>query len=140
MICEFLHTKNYELKKTENFLLTLWVCNVPKINLRKFSTIYRESLIFSLQNRFFFKYSYDFWLLSRGLNKRIILTLIAHNSVKNCRIGIFKKEILKTETLFYQDIFILVSKKVIAVFIDKCLLKKRNYFLVNIWYYILNYR
>jgi len=44
----------------------------------------------------------------------------------------FKKEILKAETLLYQDIFILVDKNVIAVFTDRCLLKKKhNYFLVN---------
>jgi len=44
----------------------------------------------------------------------------------------FKKEILKTETFLYQDIFILVGKKVFAgFFIDRCLLKKRNYFLAN---------
>jgi len=36
----------------ENFLLTLLVCNVPKLNLRKFLTIYWESLKLSLQNRF----------------------------------------------------------------------------------------
>ena len=43
----------------------------------------------------------------------------------------FKKEIFKAETLLYQDIFILVGKKVIMVFTDRCLLKKRNYFLAN---------
>jgi len=30
----------------------------------------------------------------------------------------FKKEIFKAETLLYQDIFILIGKKVIAVFTD----------------------
>ena len=44
----------------------------------------------------------------------------------------FKKEILKTETFLYQDIFILIGKKAFAAFfIDRCLLKKRNYFFVN---------
>jgi len=52
-LVEFVHNKNYELIKMENFLLILWVFNVPKTNLRKFFTIYRESLILSLQNRFF---------------------------------------------------------------------------------------
>jgi len=33
----------------ENFLLILLVCNVPKLNLRKFFTIYCESLKLSLQ-------------------------------------------------------------------------------------------
>jgi len=56
-------TKNYELKKMENFLFTLLVCNVLKLNLRKFFTIYRESLKLSLQNRFY-KCSYDFLFLS----------------------------------------------------------------------------
>jgi len=41
----------------------------------------------------------------------------------------FKKEILKAETLLYQDVFILVDEKVIAIFTDRCLLKKRNYLL-----------
>jgi len=36
----------------ENFLLTLLVCNVLKLNLRKFFTIYCESLKLSLQNHF----------------------------------------------------------------------------------------
>jgi len=36
----------------ENFLLTLLICNVPKLNLRKFLINYCESLKLSLQNRF----------------------------------------------------------------------------------------
>jgi len=36
----------------ENFLFTLLICNVPKLNSRKFLTIYRESLKLSLENRF----------------------------------------------------------------------------------------
>jgi len=36
----------------ENSLLTLLICNVPRLNLRKFLTIYCESLKLSLQNRF----------------------------------------------------------------------------------------
>jgi len=36
----------------ENVLLTLLVCNVPKLNLRKFLIIYYENLKLSLQNRF----------------------------------------------------------------------------------------
>jgi len=36
----------------ENSLLTLLICNVPRLNLRKFLTIYCESLNVSLQNRF----------------------------------------------------------------------------------------
>jgi len=52
-LCEFNNfytkfTENYELKKMENFFLTLLVCNVPKLNLRKFLTIYCESLKLSL--------------------------------------------------------------------------------------------
>jgi len=43
----------YKLKKMENFLLTLLVCNMFKLNLKKFSTIFRESLKLSLHNRFF---------------------------------------------------------------------------------------
>jgi len=35
----FTYRKLYELKKMENFLLTLLVCNVPKLNLKKFLTI-----------------------------------------------------------------------------------------------------
>jgi len=36
----------------ENFLFTLLVCNVPKLNLRKFLTIYCENLKLFLQKRF----------------------------------------------------------------------------------------
>jgi len=36
----------------ENFLLTLLVCTMPKLNLKKFLTISCESLKLSLQNRF----------------------------------------------------------------------------------------
>ena len=75
----------------------------------------------------FFLIFLRFLIIYRGLNKKNILTLIAHNSVKNCRITIqksqFKKEILKGETLLYQDIFILIGKKVIAVFTNRCLKK-----------------
>jgi len=36
----------------KNFLLTLLICNVPKLNLRKCLIIYCESLKLSLQNHF----------------------------------------------------------------------------------------
>jgi len=39
----FLHTENYELKMMENCFLTLLVCNVLKLDLRKFLTIYWKS-------------------------------------------------------------------------------------------------
>jgi len=44
----FTYRKLYELKKMENFFLILLVCNVPKLNLRKFLTIFCESLKLSL--------------------------------------------------------------------------------------------
>jgi len=47
----------------ENFLLTLLVCNVSKLNLRTFLTISYKSLKLSLQNRFY-KCSYDFLFLN----------------------------------------------------------------------------
>jgi len=50
-------------KKMENFFLTLLVCNVPKLNLGKFFTIYCENLKLSLQI-IFYKCSYDFLFLS----------------------------------------------------------------------------
>jgi len=48
----------------ENFLLTLLICNVPKLNLRKFFTISCKSLKLSLQNHFLQMRSYDFLFLS----------------------------------------------------------------------------
>jgi len=47
----------------ENFLPILLVCNVPKLNLRKFFTIYYEAWSFPYKI-VFYKYSYDFLFLS----------------------------------------------------------------------------
>jgi len=92
MFFEFLclHTENYEPKKMKNFLLTLDLSFAQK----KFAKIFGFPSKWKLKvfpTKLFLKNVPKIFvtdLSKKELNKRSILTLIAHNFVKNHRIAI----------------------------------------------------
>jgi len=65
---------------------------MPKLNLRKFSTIFRESLKLSLHNRFLKMLMIFLFLSYSRVKYKEILILIAHKSVKNHRNLIYKTD------------------------------------------------